>query len=91
MKKILFGIISLVFIASTFSSCTIEKRIHQDGYHITWKHRHAAPLETDLSAENILVVEETLQTNYEIPQSNVHSVETISASSNQDNDLILTP
>lgn len=36
MKKQIIVLISLVFLVSLFESCTIEKRIHQRGYHIAW-------------------------------------------------------
>ena len=89
MKKLILGITSFVFIASSFSSCTIQKRLHQDGYHISWKFNHTQPSEKLLKTyeEQSTVLENTSpETN-----PNFHSVETISANSNQDNDLILTP
>lgn len=91
MNKTHFGFICLVILTIAFSSCSVEKRIHQDGYHITWKHRHASSSESNESVENMPAVKESLQTISESPQSNVHLAETISASSNQTNDLILTP
>jgi len=36
MKKHIIVLISLVFLVSLFESCTVEKRIHQRGYHIAW-------------------------------------------------------
>jgi len=47
MKKILSEILFLVIIASAFSSCTVDKRLHQDGYHISWKHKHAVGSEVE--------------------------------------------
>jgi hypothetical protein len=45
MKNFILGFSALLIISSCFTSCTIEKRIHQEGYHISWKHRHAKPSE----------------------------------------------
>jgi hypothetical protein len=88
MKKILFGIISLVFIASTFSSCRFEKRVHQDGYNVSWKHKHADASEVESTqidqpqaASSPILQEEIIQ--------NVQSSETLSASSSED--LVILP
>ena len=89
MKKILFGIISLVFIASSFSSCSVEKRIHQDGYHITWKHRHSAPADnaSEIALHEEVVILETPALTPEKP--NVHSEESISASNSEN--IVIQP
>jgi uncharacterized membrane protein YqaE (UPF0057 family) len=54
MKKIL---LSLVAIATILSSCSVEKRVHTDGYHIEWysnnnksKIQHQAP---EIAAANV--------------------------------------
>ncbi len=89
MKKLIIGISAIALLSTTFSSCTVEKRVHQDGYHISWKHRHSAPSEltqtNEISSTEAVVVTSTL----EVPQPNVHSVETTSASSNESTELIL--
>ena len=89
MKQTLSSLFWLLIIAIYFSSCSVEKRVHQDGYHISWKHRHSAPSEfiqtKEISSTEEVVVTSTL----EVPQPNVHSVETISASSNESTELIL--
>lgn len=88
MKKILFGIISVVILASSFSSCTVEKRVHQDGYHISWKQKHAPasgirPTRIDQSqAETPPIVHEEITPN-------VHSVESISASNSEN--IVIQP
>jgi hypothetical protein len=88
MKKILFGIISVVILASSFSSCTVEKRVHQDGYHISWKHKHASASEIKSTQ-----IEQSQVINYPIFHQeitpNVHSVETISASNSEN--IVIQP
>lgn len=58
MKKIL---LSLVAIATILSSCSVEKRVHTDGYHIEWysnnnksKIQHQAP---EIAAANVATAE----------------------------------
>ena len=82
MKKILFGIISVVILASSFSSCTVEKRVHQDGYHISWKHKHASASEIKSIVENPDAITTSPVTEEITP--NVHSIETLSASNSED-------
>jgi hypothetical protein len=88
MKKILFGIASLIIIASSFSSCTVEKRVHQDGYNVSWKHKHASASEIKSTQ-----IEQSQVINYPIFHQeitpNVHSVETISASNSEN--IIIQP
>jgi uncharacterized membrane protein YqaE (UPF0057 family) len=71
MKKIL---LSLVAIATILSSCSIEKRLHTDGYHIEWyssinksKVQHPAQ---ETNTENIASA---------VTQENLNECETISA------------
>jgi len=89
MKKILFGIISVVILASSFSSCTVEKRVHQDGYHISWKHRHTASAHnaSEITLQEEVVISETPAFTLEKP--NVHSEESISASNSEN--LVIQP
>jgi hypothetical protein len=83
MKKLILGITSLIFIASSFSSCTIEKRVHQDGYHISWNYKHASPSEIKpTQIENAEAI--TAPIHKEEITPNVHSVETLSASNSED-------
>jgi len=89
MKKILFGIISVVILASSLSSCSVEKRVHQDGYHISWKHRHAAPADNanEIALHEEVVVPEKPAITLEKP--NIHSVESISASNSEN--IVIQP
>lgn len=89
MKKLILGISAIALLSTTFSSCTVEKRIHQDGYHISWKHRHSAASELKQTNEIPSTEDVVVTTTLEVPQPNVHSVETISASSNESTELIL--
>lgn len=89
MKKLIFGISAIALLSTTFSSCTVEKRVHQDGYHISWKHRHSIPSELTQTNEISSIEEVVVTSTQEVPQPNVHSVETISASSNESTALIL--
>jgi len=89
MKKLIFGISAIALLSTTFSSCTVEKRVHQDGYHISWKHRHSTPSELTQTNEISSTEEVVVTSTLEVPQPNVHSVETISASSNENTEIIL--
>lgn len=89
MKQTLSSLFWLLIIAIYFSSCSVEKRVHQDGYHISWKHRHSAPSELTQANEISSTEDVVVTSTPEVPQPNVHSVETISASSNESTELIL--
>jgi hypothetical protein len=89
MKKFFLSITAIAILSAAFTSCTVEKRVHQDGYHISWKHRHSAPSELTQTNEISLNEEVVVSSEQEVPQPNVHSVETISASSNESTELIL--
>lgn len=89
MKKLFLGITAIAILSASFTSCTVEKRVHQDGYHISWKHRHSAPSELTQANEISSTEEVVVTSTPEVPQPNVHSVETISASSNESTELIL--
>ena len=88
MKKLILGITTFIFIASFFSSCTVEKRVYQEGYHISWKQKHAPasgirPTRIDQSqAETPPIVHEEITPN-------VHSVESISASNSEN--IVIQP
>ena len=91
MRKLLLGITAITILSVAFTSCSIEKRVYQSGYHLSWKHRHSILPETTQTHEINSAEEATVQSNTEITEPNVHSVETISANSIQDNELILSP
>ena len=88
MKKLILGITSFVFIASSFSSCTIEKRVHQEGYHVSWKHKHASASEIkSTQIDNSPAIISPIL--HEEITPNVHSVETISASNSEN--IVIQP
>jgi len=88
MKKLILGITTLIFIASSFSSCTVEKRVHQEGYHVSWKHKHAAASEIkSTQIEQSQVINDPIFHQEITP--NVHSVETISASNSEN--IVIQP
>lgn len=89
MKKLFLGITAIAILSAAFTSCTVEKRVHQDGYHISWKHRHSAPSELTQANEISSTEEVVVTPTPEVTQPNVHSVENISASSNESTALIL--
>jgi hypothetical protein len=88
MKKFILGITGLLIIASSFTSCTVEKRVHQDGYHISWKHNHAAPKE--VKSTNIEYAQalpsQTLPAEIE---TNVPTSESLSASNSEE--IVILP
>jgi hypothetical protein len=88
MKKILFGIASLIIIASSFSSCTVEKRVHQDGYNVSWKHKHASASEIKSTQieQSQAIISPILD---EEITPNVHSVESVSASNSEN--IVIQP
>jgi len=88
MKKLILGITTLIFIASSFSSCTVEKRVHQEGYHVSWKHKHAAASEIkSTQIEQSQVINDPIFHQEITP--NVHSVETVSASNSEN--IVIQP
>jgi hypothetical protein len=89
MKKLFLGIAAIAILSASFTSCTVEKRVYQDGYHISWKHRHSAPSELTQTNKISSTEEVIITSTPEVPQPNVHSAETISASSNESTELIL--
>jgi hypothetical protein len=85
MVKTHFRFLSLVLIILSFSACTFEKRAYQDGYHISWsenlfsnknKVNQEIP-ENDFAKSEI---EEVQSPSVSVTEPNIHSVETISAS-----------
>jgi uncharacterized membrane protein YqaE (UPF0057 family) len=60
MKKI--KQISFIALAVTFilSSCTVERRLHNSGYHIKWNKSHSAS-ETEVSANEVKIVKEEVE------------------------------
>ena len=89
MTKTHFGYLSLVLIILSFSACSVEKRVHQAGYHISWKHRHVSPSQKTSDQIVQAYVELTPTSFAENP--NVHSTETISASSTFEQESIASP
>jgi hypothetical protein len=88
MDKLLFGFFGFVLIALALNSCTVEKRVHQDGYHISWKHKHAAASEIkSTQVENPEAITTPPVTEESTP--NVHSSETLSASNSED--IVILP
>lgn len=88
MKKILFAITSVIIIASFFSSCTVEKRVHQDGYNVSWKHKHASASEIKSTQieQSQAIISPILD---EEITPNVHSVESVSASNSEN--IVIQP
>lgn len=89
MKQTLSTLFCLLIVATYFSSCTVEKRVHTDGYHISWKHRHSAAEEFTQANETSSMMEVVVPSTLEISEPNDHLVEPISAHSNHDNVIIL--
>jgi hypothetical protein len=88
MTKTHFGFLSLVVILLSFSACSLEKRVYQDGYHISWNnHFFSKKNATFNNSDNT----EITKTKIEVTQApvnsetepNVHSVETASASNTE--------
>ena len=88
MKKLILGITTFIFIASFFSSCTVEKRVYQEGYHVSWKHKHASTSEIKSSQldQSQAITSPILR---EEITPNVHSVETVSASNSEN--IVIQP
>ncbi len=86
MTKTHFRFLYLLLITLSFSACTVEKRVHQDGYHISWKHRHAVPSEK----YSVQIVQNKIESPEiaAIENPNEHSVEMISASASAHEELI---
>ena len=96
MKKSLFGIISCLTLSVLFNSCQMEKRLYQDGYHISWNRSIFSKKIADVQKTNQtkIVEAEIEETQNPVPslaEPNDHSVETLSSSSIENNHLIITP
>jgi len=93
MAKTHFRILSLVLIILSFSACTSEKRVYQDGYHISWgRHLFSNKNEgTDEIAKKKIVENNISTTENAITQTpvhleaepNIHSGTTISANASE--------
>jgi len=93
MAKTHFRILSLVLIILSFSACTFEKRVYQDGYHISWgRHLFSNKNEgTDEIAKKKIVENNISTTENAITQTpvhleaepNIHSGTTISANASE--------
>lgn len=96
MKKSLFGIITFLTLSILFNSCQIEKRLYQDGYHISWNRslfskKIAAVQKTNQTEIFEAEIEETQNPIPSLAEPNAHSVETLSSSSIENNELIIAP
>ena len=96
MKKSLFGIITFLTLSVLFNSCQIEKRLYQDGYHISWNRslfskKIAAVQKTNQTEIFEAEIEETQNPIPSLAEPNAHSVETLSSSSIENNELIIAP
>jgi hypothetical protein len=99
MAKTHFRFLSLVLIILSFSACTFEKRVYQDGYHISWgRHLFSNKNEgTDEIAKKKIVENNISTTENAITQTpvnleaepNIHSGTTISANASES--LTLSP
>lgn len=86
MTKTHFRFLYLLLITLSFSACSVEKRVHQDGYHVSWKHRHAVPSEKP----SVQIVQNKIESPeiVALEKPNEHSVELISASASTPEELI---
>jgi hypothetical protein len=96
MKKSLFGIITFLTLSVLFNSCQIEKRLYQDGYHISWNRslfskKIAAVQKTNQTEIFEAEIEETQNPIPSLAEPNAHSVETLSSSSIENNELMIAP
>ena len=93
MKKIFFVFIACLTLSTLLNSCSIEKRLHQDGYHISWSHRLFSNknegsyeiAKKKIVDHDIYSTENSIDQNpVNIPsEPNNHSVETISANTSE--------
>jgi len=89
MKKLFLSIIVIAILSATFTSCSVEKRVHQDGYHISWKHRRSDAIEQSQLSKNITPEEKPIETIPDQYTPNVHSEVVLSANSAEEPELIL--
>jgi membrane protein implicated in regulation of membrane protease activity/uncharacterized protein YlzI (FlbEa/FlbD family) len=93
MKKLFFVFIACLTLSTLLNSCSIEKRLHQDGYHISWSHRLFSNKNEGSYeiAKKKIVDHDIYSTENSIdqnpvnlpPEPNNHSVETISANTSE--------
>lgn len=86
MKKI--SSLLLILVVVFFASCSVEKRVHQNGYHISWKHKHA---DAKQFQQPEYTKEQVCSNEAVESESNVHSVETLSASSEGSSEIAISP
>jgi len=94
MTKTQFGFLILALVTISFSSCTVEKRIYQDGYHVSLNRHFFSKHKIDQNKIEDQISTQNNLSSGDIPvfldsKPNVHSIETISVSSNER--LILSP
>lgn len=93
MKKLFFVFIACLTLSTLLNSCSIEKRLHQDGYHISWSHRLFSNknegsyeiAKKKIIDHDVYSAENSIDQNpVNIPsEPNNHSVETISANTSE--------
>ena len=93
MKKIFFVFIACLTLSTLLNSCSIEKRLHQDGYHISWSHRLFSNknegsyeiAKKKIVDHDVYSAENSIDQNpVNLPsEPNNHSVETISANTSE--------
>ena len=93
MKKLFFVFIACLTLSTLLNSCSIEKRLHQDGYHISWSHRLFSNknegsyeiAKKKIVDHDVYSAENSIDQNpVNIPsEPNNHSVETISANTSE--------
>jgi hypothetical protein len=88
MKKLFFCFVACVGLSILFNSCSIEKRLYQKGYHISWsenlfsnKNKVNQEIPENDFAKN--EIEEVQSPTVKVTEPNIHSVETISASTTE--------
>ena len=86
MKKI--SSLLLILVVVFFASCSVEKRVHQNGYHISWKHKHAVAKQFQ---QPEYTKEQVCSNEAVESEPNVHSVENLSASSEGSSEIAISP
>lgn len=91
MKKLFIGLSAFAIFSAAFTSCTVEKRVHQDGYHISWKHRRSNDIEQSQLQKDIDTEEKTVEIIPNESGPNVHSAVTLSANSSTELPTFILP
>jgi hypothetical protein len=85
MKKLFFCFVACVGLSTLFNSCSVEKRLYQNGYHISWSENlfsNKNKVNQEIPENNFAKneIEEVQSPTVTVTEPNIHSVETISAS-----------